>query len=155
MTPGITKAFYNHHFSAYPPTTVLRHTLQHLLHFTHPSPTYAQDSFRNSLPQNEIPTSIRSNVQICLCTAFPAFRIPSLSLSLTFNHACANNTLHSTRQYTYFRNLTYLYVFFSKGLTKISKSALTHVSRYKTLILNGLYNIKNCLIVTFKKPLSH
>ena len=64
MTPVITEAFYNHHFSACPITTVLRHTLQHLLYFTHPPPTYAKKSFRNSLPQNDIHPSVRSNVHI-------------------------------------------------------------------------------------------
>ena len=38
--------------------TVQRHTLQHLKHFIHTTPMYAQTFFQNSLPPNYVPTSV-------------------------------------------------------------------------------------------------
>ena len=61
MTPVITSAFYDHHLSYHTLTAVLCHTLQHILHFTHPSPTYTQTSFINSLLKNDVPPFL-SNV---------------------------------------------------------------------------------------------
>ena len=62
-------------------------------------------------------------------------------LSLPFNPACANYILHRTRQDTYFRTWTYLYVLVPKGLTQISKTKLTYVSRYRPYISNDFWNI--------------
>ena len=56
----MTEKLYNNNLSARHPTTILRHTLQHIFHFNQPSPTYAQDSLRNSHTQNEIPPSVQS-----------------------------------------------------------------------------------------------
>ena len=48
--PTVVKwALYEHHFSARPTNTFQRHTLQHLLQFTHTSPTYTQTYSQNSL----------------------------------------------------------------------------------------------------------
>ena len=60
ITPIITDESYDNNLSACPPTTFLRHTLQHIFRFTQPSPTYAQTYFRNSLTQNYIPPSVQS-----------------------------------------------------------------------------------------------
>ena len=64
MTPVITDAIYDHHFSARPRTKVIRHTLQQLTPFIHPPPTYAQTSFQTSLLPNDVPTSVQSYVHI-------------------------------------------------------------------------------------------
>ena len=58
VIPVITEAFYYHYLSSCSPTIVLLHPLQHLLHFTKPSPKYMQNSFRKSLLQNDVPPSI-------------------------------------------------------------------------------------------------
>ena len=58
MAPVMMEVFYDHHFYACPLNTILRHKLQHLLHFIHSSPTYAQTFFINSLLQNDVPTSV-------------------------------------------------------------------------------------------------
>ena len=58
ITFVIMESFYDHYLFACPPTTVLCHTLKHLLHFIHSSPMYTQTIFRNSLLKNDVPTSI-------------------------------------------------------------------------------------------------
>ena len=147
MTSIVMEVFYDHNLSALPPTSVLHNTLQHLLWFTHPSPTYAQTYFINSLPENYVPIYVWSNVHI---TSFSLmFCIPySFTIYLKFNTSCANNILRRTNQYTYLRSRTYIYVLVPKGLTQISKSSLTHVLRYRHFIPNGLYNIKKRHIIT-------
>ena len=64
IPPVMTEALYDNNFSVRPPSSVLRHTLQHILHSTQPSPSYAQNSFRNSLPPNDIRTPVQSNIHI-------------------------------------------------------------------------------------------
>ena len=50
--------FQDQHFYASTLTTAQSHTLPHLLHFTHTSPTYAHNSFCYSLPTNYVPHSV-------------------------------------------------------------------------------------------------
>ena len=76
--PVIMEAFYGHHLSTSLLTTVLRHTLHHLIHFTHLLYTYAQTSFINSLLKNDVPPSVWSNIHItsyscvsCIPNHFP------------------------------------------------------------------------------------
>ena len=57
-TPVMTEEFYNNNFYACPPTNILRHIIQHVLHFTYTSPTYSQTSFIKILLNNDVPTSI-------------------------------------------------------------------------------------------------
>ena len=83
MTRVITEAIYNHHFSARSLNIILLHTLKHLLHFTHPFLTYAQTSFRNSLSQNDVPKSVRSNVHI---TSFSCISCIPNSFTLSLKH---------------------------------------------------------------------
>ena len=151
----MTEEFYDHHLSSDPTTTVLRHTLQYLLHFTHPLPMYAQNSFRKRTPQNYVPTSVLSNVHIMSLSRI-YWISKSFTISLSHVEPLINKKiLYRTRQYMHLLTLTYLYVFVPKGLTQICKSTLSHVSQYKPFIPNGLYNIKKCHIITSKKPISH
>ena len=69
--PVIMEAFYDQIFSTLPPTTVIRHTLHHLLHFTNPPPTHAKKSFQNSPLPNEIPTSVLSYINIMSLSHIP------------------------------------------------------------------------------------
>ena len=56
----------------------------------------------------------------------------------TFNRAYANSVLHSIRHYTYLCTHAYLLNKNSQVLQQISSSTLTHVSRYRPFIKNGL-----------------
>ena len=91
MTPLMTEAFCDNNLSSHPLTTVPCHTLQHLLHFTHPSHTYANNSFKKSLPKNDLPTSVQSSVHIASLSRI--YWIPNpftlsicISISLTHTH---------------------------------------------------------------------
>ena len=122
-------------------TTVICHTLQHLLHFINASSTYAQNSFRNS-----IFAKYRTSIHLVKCTYYVLvlqFLHPKflLSLSIAFNSTCVNYILQSTLQYTYLRNFTYHYIFVPKRLTQIFKSTFTHVSLYRPFIPNNIWNI--------------
>ena len=65
LWPPLSRGYYtNHHFSARHPTTSQRHTLQHILHFNYTSHMYANKTFQNSLPKNNIPISVQSYVNI-------------------------------------------------------------------------------------------
>ena len=37
INPVVTEVLYYHNFSTRPPTTIIHHTLQHIIHFTHTS----------------------------------------------------------------------------------------------------------------------
>ena len=54
MTPVVTEALYNHHFSDCHLTKILRHTFQHLLYSMHTSPTYMQTSLWNCLMKKDV-----------------------------------------------------------------------------------------------------
>ena len=107
MVLVITEAFCDHHFFTHTLNTILHRTLQRLLHIPYPSPTYAQTPFRNILPQNYLPASIKLSIQLMTLSRISLITI-SLPLSLTFNPSCAKHILHSTCQYTYLRTCTYL-----------------------------------------------
>ena len=64
MTPSDMESLCDNHFSTRPLPTVLRHTLQHILHFIHTSPTYAQTSFWKILLSYDVPTSVQSYIHI-------------------------------------------------------------------------------------------
>ena len=134
----MTEALYDNNFSDRTPTTILRHTLQHLLHFTQPSPMYAQTSFRNSLTKNDVPPSVQSKRKSYVLVLYFLHSEFLNYLSLMSNPTCPNNILHITSWYMYMRTYTYIYIFVAKGLTQISKSALTHISLYRNFIPNGL-----------------
>ena len=83
MNLVMTEVFYDHHFSARPPTTLLCYKLKRLLHLTKPSHMYAQSSFRKNLPQNYVPTTVQYNVQITFLSRI--YLIPnSFTLSLSW-----------------------------------------------------------------------
>ena len=117
---------YYHHFPSRPPTTILRHTLQRLLHFTHPSITYAQNYFRNSLPKNGVSTSVQSYIHITYLSHISlipnSFTLSHLTQCVKTMPFTAHNSIHAYP-------LVGILTFFSKGVKQISSSTLTHVSR--------------------------
>ena len=81
VTPDIMEEFYDHHLSALPPTAVLHHTLQHIINFTHPLPTYAQNYFPKSLPKMMYLHLFDPMYILSVRFACPTFQFISLSLS--------------------------------------------------------------------------
>ena len=138
IPPVMNEALYDNNFSVRPPSSVLRHTLQHILHSTQPSPSYAQTSFRNSLTQNDVPPSVQSKRKSYVLVLYFLHYEFLNYLSLMSNPTFPNNILHITSWYTYMRNYKYIYIFVPKGLTQISKSTLTHISLYRPFIPNSL-----------------
>ena len=100
ITPVVTYALYDHRFYSRSPIAILHHTLQHILHFTHTSHTYAQNSFQNCLPKNDLPTYVLFYMNITFLSHISW--IPnSINLSIMINPACANSLLRGTWQNTY------------------------------------------------------
>ena len=64
LNPVMAKPLYDHHVSARTTITAIYQKLQNILQPPHPTPKYAQTSFRNSIPQNDVPTSVLSYINI-------------------------------------------------------------------------------------------
>ena len=74
------RCYANQYFSAYFITIIQHHTLQHLLHFIHTSPTYAKTSFQNSLPKMTCLHPLDHTNVLRLFPVIPQFKIHSLLL---------------------------------------------------------------------------
>ena len=138
LWPVIMETLYYHHLYALPPTTVLRHTLQHILNFNHTPPTYVNFSFQNSIMTNDVPTSvwyythIKSLSHISWTPNYFNLLISHLTLRANIVFLTAHAIVHTN-------TFTCLFTFYlKKGLKQISASTLTYVLRYNPFIINSL-----------------
>ena len=146
MTPVEKDSLYNNHFYAPHLTDVLRHTLQHILHFTHTSPTYAQTSFQNSLLKNDLPTNVLFYMHIVFLSHISL--IPS-----SFNLSLACLILHfqtvSFTAHTIIQTHALAH-FFTLGSKKISASTLTHFFCYIGILSRMAFHPKSLITTSIK-----
>ena len=132
---------------------VLHHTLQNLLHFTLPSPTYMQTYFRNSLPPNYVLTSVWSYVQMTYFPAFPEFQFTSLYL-YHVNSICENNLSQNMPVYI----LPHSRIYLRFSLNGYGKYLVQHSLTFRDIgLLSQMGFIKPTQfhISTSINPLSH
>ena len=110
------------------------HTLQHLQHFTHTTPTYAQTFFQNCFPTNDISTYIQLSMHIIpFVPHFLNYKfLQSISLTLKPRVKIFFFMAHASIL------TNALACFFMLGFNQKSTSALTHVLWYMPFIKNGL-----------------